>query len=165
MRPSVYSITEASSGLVDFPPAPAREGGQEAAGLEASDRREPCDGVDLESAAGVVPGLPCYAGMIDTIVRLTVLAVLALAAANAVHACAVLARFAHHAGQRHGRLKLWLPAFASLTDVCAWLQAWRVFLASPRLLALRADARVILVRHVHLALLAHTWTIALGTLV
>src|SRR5687767_14896137 len=70
----------------------------------------------------LVPRLPLPRGMVDTIIRLTVLAVLALAFANAVHAVVVFVRLARHlaACSPHGGLAFWLPAFGSMRDARVW---------------------------------------------
>ena len=106
--------------------------------------------------------------MVDTIIRLTVLAVLALALANALHAVVVFVRFAQQIARRapHGGLSFWLPAFGSMRDARIWLGHWRGLFTShdPVLVAVRLDARLVLTRHVHLTLLSHTWAIALSAL-
>jgi len=116
----------------------------------------------------VVPPLPCTLGMVDIIVRFTVLAVLVLAALNALHAGTVLARLARHLGRRHARfgIDLWLPVFTSAIDVRTWLGAWRDALGSgePALAALRADARTVVGRHLYLALLSQTWVLAVSAI-
>ena len=116
----------------------------------------------------VARGLPLPPGMVDAIIRLTVLAVLALAAANALHAATVFVRFARQIARRapHGGLSFWLPAFGSMRDARIWVGRWRALLAShdPALVALRLDARLVITRHLHLTLLSHTWAIALSAL-
>ena len=106
--------------------------------------------------------LPLPRGMVDTIIRLTVLLVLALAALNALHAGAVVVRLLHRLARRRGGLALLLPMFTSTTDVRDWLEDWRVFLNSgdPALIALRHDARVVIGRHIHLAIASNTWALA-----
>ena len=102
------------------------------------------------------------------VIRLTVLAVLTLAAANAVHAAIVFVRFARQVARRapHGGLSFWLPAFGSVRDARVWLGQWRALFESPDpvLVALRLDARTVVTRHVHLTVLSHTWAIALSTI-
>ena len=116
----------------------------------------------------MVPGLPLPPGMVDTVIRLTVLAVLALAAANALHAAMVFVRFARHVSRcaPHGGLSFWLPAFGSMRDARIWLGHWRALFGShdPALVALRLDARLVLMRHLHLTLLSNTWAIALSAI-
>jgi hypothetical protein len=100
--------------------------------------------------------------MVDVIVRFTVLAVLALAALNALHGSAVLIRIVRHVARQkpHFGLALWLPAFTSVDDIRAWLAQWRAILADPALVTLRTDARTIVGRHLCLALLSQTWAVA-----
>ena len=106
--------------------------------------------------------------MVDTIIRLTVLAVLALTLANALHALLVFVRFARQIARRapHGGLSFWLPAFGSMRDARIWLGHWRALFGShePALVALRLDAKLVLSRHLHLTLLSNTWAIALSAI-
>jgi hypothetical protein len=105
--------------------------------------------------------------MVDAIFRLTVLGVVVLATVNAVQTGAVLVRLVRHVGRRHPHygLGLWLPLFTSVDDVRGWLQAWRgVLRPEPALVALRADARQVIVRHVYLALLSQTWAVAVSAI-
>lgn len=106
--------------------------------------------------------------MIDTVIRLTVLAVLALAAANTLHAAWVFVRFARQIARRtpQGGLSFWLPAFGSVRDARVWLARWKSVLAEqdPVMIALRLDARVVLTRHFHLTLLSNSWAIALNAI-
>jgi hypothetical protein len=103
--------------------------------------------------------------MVDTIIRLTVLAVLALAFANAVHAVVVFVRLARHlaACSPHGGLAFWLPAFGSMRDARVWVLRWRGVLQSgdSALVAIRTDGRTVLGRHLHLTLISNTWAVAL----
>ena len=105
-------------------------------------------------------------GMVDVSVRCTVLAVLALAALNALHGGVVLFRIVRHVARRqpHLGLSLWLPAFTSVGDIRAWLGEWRAILAAPGLLALRTDARTVVGRHLYLTLLSQTWAMAVTTI-
>ena len=105
--------------------------------------------------------------MVDAIFRLTVLAVLVLAALNALHAGALLIRLVRHVARRqpHFGLNLWLPVFASMSDVRKWLDAWRTVLRpDPAFVALRAEARQVIGRHLYLALLSQTWAMAISAL-
>ena len=106
--------------------------------------------------------------MVDMIIRLTVLAVTALALVNGLHAALVFVRFARHLAARspHGGLGLWLPAFGSIRDARMWAGQWRALFDSHdlALVALRRDARIVVGRHLHLTLLSSAWTIALSTL-
>lgn len=116
----------------------------------------------------VARSLPLPLAMIDTVIRLTVLTVLALATANALHAAIVSVRFARQIARRapHGGLSFWLPAFGSMRDARIWLGHWRALLGSqdPALVACRLDARLVLTRHLHLTLLSNTWAIALSAI-
>jgi hypothetical protein len=100
--------------------------------------------------------------MVDVIVRLTVLAVLALGALNALHAGAILFRLVRHVARRgpHFCLALWLPTFTSVADVRAWLARWGTVLADPAVVALRTDARTVVSRHLYLMVLSQTWAMA-----
>jgi hypothetical protein len=105
--------------------------------------------------------------MVDAILRLTFLAVLALAAVNAVQTGAVLVRLVRHVARRRpdDGLRLWLPIFSSIRDVREWLEAWRrVLRPDPALVALRADARQVIGRHIYLALLSQTWAMAINVI-
>ena len=106
--------------------------------------------------------------MVDTIIRITVLVVLALTAANAVHALIVFGRFARQVSRRapHGGLAFWLPAFGSVRDARVWLGQWRALFSSydPALAAIRVDARQVVTRHLHLTLLSNSWAIALSAI-
>jgi hypothetical protein len=105
--------------------------------------------------------------MVDAIFRLTVLAVLVLAALNALHAGVLLIRLVRHVARRqpHFGLNLWLPAFASVSDVRDWLQSWRgVLRPDPAFVALRTEARQVIGRHLYLALLSQTWAMAISAL-
>jgi hypothetical protein len=93
--------------------------------------------------------------------------VLALAALNAVHTGVLLVRLVRHVGRRHPHygLRLWLPIFSSIRDIREWLEAWRrVLRPDPALVALRADARQVIGRHIYLALLSQTWAIAVSAI-
>jgi hypothetical protein len=109
----------------------------------------------------MVSRLPFSPAMVDMIIWLTVLVVLALAIANVLHATLVLGRFARHVPRA-----FWLPLFTSPGDVRLWLGQWRALLDSrePALVALRSDVRLVIGRHVHLAVLSNAWAIALSTL-
>jgi len=114
----------------------------------------------------VVPGLLRTPGMVDTIFRLTVGAVLVLAVLNTAQGVAIVARLAGRVARRQPQwgLNLWLPAFTSVDDVRAWIAAWRDVLRSDDqvLTQFRATARTVVNRHVYLALLSHTWAMALA---
>jgi hypothetical protein len=103
--------------------------------------------------------------MVDAIFRLTVLGVLVLVAVNAVQTGAIVVRLVRHVARRHPGLGLWLPIFTSLDDVRDWLTAWRgVLRPEPALVALRAEARQVIGRHVYLGLLSQTWAMAVSAI-
>jgi hypothetical protein len=106
--------------------------------------------------------------MVDAIFRLTFLAVLTLAAVNVAQTGVVLVRLVRHVARRRSDygLRLWLPIFSSVRDVREWLEAWRCVLRpDPALVALRADARQVIGRHIYLALLSQTWAMAVSAIV
>jgi len=105
--------------------------------------------------------------MVDVIFRMTVLAVMALAGINAMQTGALLFRLVRHVGRRHPNfgLGLWLPIFTSVQDVRDWLNAWRsVLRPEPALVALRAEARQVIGRHIYLALLSQTWAMTISAI-
>ena len=105
--------------------------------------------------------------MVDAIFRLTVLVVLALAALNALQAGSLLIRLVRHVARRqlHFGLNLWFSTFTSVSDIRDWLKAWRgVLRPDPAFVALRADARQVIGRHLSLALLSQTWAMAVSAL-
>ena len=107
-------------------------------------------------------------GMVDIILRLTVAAVLILAAINTIQGVALAVRLARHVARRQPQwgLNLWLPAFTSVDDIRSWLRAWREVLrpGDPVLARIRSNARVVVGRHLYLALLSHTWAMAVTAL-
>ena len=116
----------------------------------------------------MVPGLPIAPGMVDMIFRLTVGAVLVLAAINTVQAISLVIRLARHVAKRQPQwgLNLWLPAFTSVSDIQKWIDAWRQVLrpGDPVLAKIRTSARTVIGRHVYLALLSQTWAMAVSAL-
>jgi len=111
----------------------------------------------------MVLGLPLPPGMVDTIIRLTALVVLTLAALNALQAGTVFVRLLQRLAHRRGGLALVLPTFRSPGDVCYCLDDCRVFLhcTDPSRSALRHDTRVVIGRHLHLTIVSNTWALAL----
>jgi hypothetical protein len=107
--------------------------------------------------------------MVDVIVKITGLAVLAVAVVNVAHGALVTARLVAHVTRRypHLRLDLWLPRWTHARDARAWLATWRGILWSgdPIMAAIRTDGRVVIVRHVQLMLSSHAWVIAVATMV
>jgi hypothetical protein len=106
--------------------------------------------------------------MVDVIIRVTVLAVLAVAAVNILHAALLSVRLARHlrAG-RYGNLGLWFPIFHSMSDAAAWVARWRSIVMSgqPAMVAIRHDARVIVGRSMHLMLMSNAWGMAVTAIV
>jgi hypothetical protein len=106
--------------------------------------------------------------MVDMILRLTVGAVLILAVMNTVQGITMLVRLARHIARRHPQwgLDLWLPAFTSVEDIRRWIDAWREVLrpGDPALAKIRTTARTVASRHLYLALLSHTWAMALSAI-
>ena len=101
--------------------------------------------------------------MIDVIIRVTVLAVFAVAAVNIAHAVLLSIRLARHLrGGRYGDLGLWFPIFRSLSDAGTWLTHWRSILNSgqPAMVAIRHDGRLIVGRFMHLMLMSNAWGMA-----
>jgi hypothetical protein len=101
--------------------------------------------------------------MVDVIVQLTVVAVVALGALNALHGGAVLVRLIRLIGRRPYRgLDMWLPAFTNVHDIHSWLRSWRDALgtADPAVAKLRRDAGTVIGRHLYLTVLSHTWALA-----
>jgi hypothetical protein len=106
--------------------------------------------------------------MVDVIIRVTVLAVLAVATVNILHAALLSVRLARHlrAG-RYGDLGLWFPIFHSMSDAAAWVARWRSIVTSgqPAMVAIRHDARVIVGRYVYLMLMSNAWGMAVTAIV
>jgi hypothetical protein len=106
--------------------------------------------------------------MVDVIVRLTVVAVLAVATANLVHAASVAVRLGRYVARRHARLGLWLwlPVFTSGRDARAWVATWRAILTAgdPALARLRTQGRVVLGRYLQLAVTSNAWAMAVTAL-
>jgi hypothetical protein len=101
--------------------------------------------------------------MVDVIVRVTVLAVFAVASANMLHGlmlCVRLVRHVRRAGQADRTL--WLPFFRSLTDVRDWFGRWRsiVMSSAPAMVAIRRDGRQVVGRYLHLMLMSNAWGMA-----
>lgn len=103
--------------------------------------------------------------MIEWIIRITVVLVLAVAAANVLHGAWIAARLGRYAVRRYGHLGawLWLPTFRTRRDVIEWVATWRAIVrgGDPAVAAIRRDGRVVVGRYLQLALLANTWSTAL----
>ena len=107
--------------------------------------------------------------MIDTIVRLTMVAVLAVGVMNLAHGAWIAFRLERYTRTRYPEItrSLWLPIFQSRRDATVWLATWRSILGSgdPMLARLRAEGRTVAVRHVQLLAGSQGWARALGFLV
>src|SRR2546421_725846 len=81
----------------------------------------------IREVTRLVPALPLAGGMVDMIIRVTVMAVLTLALLNALHGTSVLVRLARQLARRapHGGLIFWLPAFGSMRDVRSRIERTR----------------------------------------
>jgi hypothetical protein len=101
--------------------------------------------------------------MVEIIVRVTVWAVFAVAAANMLHGVRVAIRLARHVSRTKGAdLSLWLPTFRSLTDVHTWLSRWRAIVMSkePAMVAIRRESRQVVGRYLHLMVMSNAWGMA-----
>jgi hypothetical protein len=107
--------------------------------------------------------------MVDVIVKLTGLAVLAVAAMNLAQGALVAARLIAHVTRRypHLHVDLWTPRWESARDARAWLHTWRAVLRSgdPMMAAIRMDGRRVLLRHVQLMVSSQAWVMAVATMV
>ena len=107
--------------------------------------------------------------MVDAIVKITGVAVLAVAALNLAQGALVTARLVAHVTRRypHLRLDLWFPRWVHTRDAQSWLATWRGILRSgdPTMAAIRTDGRLVIARHVHLMLWSQAWAIVVATMV
>lgn len=107
--------------------------------------------------------------MVDVIVKVTGLAVLALAVLNLAHGALVTARLVAHVTRRypHLRLDLWLPCWGQARQARCWFATWRGILRSgdPIMAAIRTDGRLVIARHVQLMLSSHAWVAMVATMV
>src|SRR5262249_29767556 len=107
--------------------------------------------------------------MVDVIVKITGLAVLAVAVMNLAHGALVAARLGAHVTRRyrHLRLDLWLPRWVHTRDAQSWLATWRGILRSgdPTMAAIRLDGRLVIARHVQLMLSSQAWVMVVATMV
>jgi hypothetical protein len=101
--------------------------------------------------------------MVEGIIRVTVLAVFAVAAVNVLQLALLSVRLARHI-RRIGRgdIALWFPMFRSASDVGAWLGRWRSIVMSgePAMVAIRRDGRRVAGRYLHLVLMSNAWGMA-----
>ena len=109
----------------------------------------------------MVPGLRYGRGMVDAIIRITLMLVAVVALVNLGHGVLLAARLARRVRQRHphGWLRLWLPAWRSPREALAWLATWRALFTSadPLVAAVRADGRAVIMRHAQLFAWCETW--------
>jgi hypothetical protein len=102
--------------------------------------------------------------MIEWIIRITVVLVLAVAAANVLHGAWIAVRLARYAARRYAHLGLWLwlPTFRTRRDVVEWLVTWRAIVrgGDPAVAVLRRDGREVAGRYAQLMLLCNTWALA-----
>jgi len=104
--------------------------------------------------------------MIDGIIRLTVLAVAAVALLTVGRAGWIGLRLGRRIGVRHADLGLglWLPIFASARDARAWLETWRAILTSddPAIARVVLEGRVLAARYAELAATSNAWALAIA---
>ena len=107
--------------------------------------------------------------MVDVIVRITGLAVLAVAVMNLAHGALVATRLIAYVTRRypHLRLDLWIPRWSNARDARAWLATWRGILRSgdPMMAAIRLDGRSVIARHVQLLASSQAWMFVVATMV
>ncbi|HEV8584152.1 MAG TPA: hypothetical protein VGT02_04190 [Methylomirabilota bacterium] len=107
--------------------------------------------------------------MVDVIVKLTGLAVLAVAVMNLAQGALMAARLIALVTRRypHLRLDLWFPRWEDTRDVRTWLATWRGILRSgdPSMAAIRVDGRRVMMRHVQLMVSSEAWVMAVATMV
>jgi hypothetical protein len=107
--------------------------------------------------------------MVDVIVKITGLAVLAVAVLNLAHGALVTARLVAYVTRRypHLRLDLWCPRWTHTRDAREWLATWHGILCSgdPIMAAIRTDGRVVIARHVQLMLSSQAWVMVVATMV
>ena len=107
--------------------------------------------------------------MVEWIIRITALAVAAVALGNMGRGAWVLARLAYHVRAQHRHLgrDLWLPLWRTPRDAREWFATWRAILTSrdPMIAAVRHDGRVVATRQVQLLLMSDAWAMAIAVLV
>ena len=107
--------------------------------------------------------------MIETIIRVTMVAVLAVGLINLAHGAWIAFRLGRYTQIRYPELarNLWFPIFQSRRDVTVWLATWRSILGSgdPMLALLRVEGRTVIARHLQLLAGSQGWALALGLLV
>lgn len=99
--------------------------------------------------------------MVDAIIRITTLLVAVVAILNVGYAVLLAVRLARRVGQRHPErwLELWLPAWQSPREALRWIRTWGAILGSadPIIATLRADVRVLMLRHAQLFAWSESW--------
>ena len=107
--------------------------------------------------------------MVETIIRVTMVAVLAVGLINLAHGAWIAFRLERYTRIRYPELarNLWFPIFQSRRDVSVWLATWRSILGSgdPMLALLRVEGRTVVARHLQLLAGSQGWALALGLLV
>jgi len=106
--------------------------------------------------------------MVEWIIRITALAVAAVAVANMARGAWILLRLGLHLHARHRHLgrQLWLPLWRSPRDAREWFATWRAILTSgdPMIAAVRHDGRVVVTRHLQLLVMSDAWAMAVAVL-
>jgi hypothetical protein len=107
--------------------------------------------------------------MIETIIRVTMVAVVVVGLINLTHGAWIAFRLGRYTLTRYPQLArgLWFPIFQSPRDVTVWLATWRSILGSgdPMLALLRVEGRTVVARHLQLLAGSQGWALALGFLV
>ena len=107
--------------------------------------------------------------MIETIIRITMMAVLAVGVINLAHGAWIAFRLERYTRIRYPELasRLWFPIFQSPRDVAVWIATWRSILGSgdPMLALLRVEGRAVVARHLQLLAGSQGWALALAFLV
>jgi hypothetical protein len=107
--------------------------------------------------------------MIEIIIRVTMVAVLAVGVMNLAHGVWIAFRLGRYTQIRYPEIarNLWFPIFQSRRDVAVWFATWRSILGSgdPMLALLRVEGRTVVARHLQLLGGSQGWALALGFLV
>ena len=105
-------------------------------------------------------------GMVEWIVRLTLLAVAAVALGTLGRAAWLGVRLGRRIGVKHADLGLglWLPVFRSGRDVRAWLATWSAILTSgdPAIAPVVLEGRLLAARYTQLAATSNAWAFAIS---
>jgi hypothetical protein len=117
----------------------------------------------------VASTLLLHTAMVETIIRITMVAVLAVGLMNLAHGAWIAIRIGRHTRLRYPEIakNLWLPIFQSRRDVAVWLATWRSILGSgdPMLALLRAEGRTVMTRHLQLLGDSQGWALVLHIVV